>query len=800
MTTEPQLINTVCAPHCGNYPCEFQAWVKDSEIVRFRPHPQMTTAPCLKGFSLPDRLMNPERVLYPLRRVGPRGGGRWERISWQEALEAVSQGLEDAKVRHGNDSVAMYHYASQHTLPGGKNGAEASIFRLLNLWGGCVPAYQRGSLCWSPFIEVSRRLFGSWQTVEPQDGDCNWIVLWGNNPFETAVRGPLQSFRKAKKAGTKFAVIDPVASETVERLSPDEHLRLTPGTDIALALSMMEVILSKGLIDMKFLARYTNAPFLVQVHNGRFLREKDLRGSGSTEPLVWEESKGDFVPFPKARNPALSGQFSPGEVSCVTALDRLTQSAMAWPPERAAEVCGVPAEQIRRLALAFGKAGSGRAKVVVRYGGYQRNVNGEDAVAALHALNILTGNFRGVLTGDTSEVENYHGEEHATELTRVTDIGIQEVAKRYATPNPVLKRFPVNHLAEAILNPNRYGTNLHALLVMWGNPVNQNGDTKKTIEALKTLDFIAVSDIFLTATVQYADVVLPASTNLERYTLTEGCEVGRTFYPALYDDEPKMQLFYGKPVIPPRGESKDDFDIVCALAKVMGYGDAFPWTSAREWIEEMIDIARRNPRLPWLKDVTMERLEREGVVDIPVPRPGLSLALSTPSGRVELYNEGAIDRELSPVPCFGVEDGIRIGAITGNSYPLHFLTPKTIFRACSTFSNEGRIRRHNQRFNRLLMHPDDAVPRDIQDGDTIEVFNERGRIEVEVHVSSRGRPGVVRLPQGGYPEDGLVNILTSDALSGLSENAAYNACGVEVSLLSKDLEQEKAGRSAAKVL
>ena len=208
---------TLCAPHCGNNPCSFEVELSGKEIRSFKSHPKMRFKPCIKGFQIPGRYAHPDRLLHPMRRVGPKGSGpdggnRFERISWDEALDLVAQGLEAAKEKGGNESVIMYNYAGQHTLPGGKDAGPATILRLLNLWGGAVPAYERGSLCWKAFQMGTKDVFGHWQFRLRDTEKCDWIIIWGNNPVETAYRGHLQALQAAKRP-----------RDTIHRCGPGAH-------------------------------------------------------------------------------------------------------------------------------------------------------------------------------------------------------------------------------------------------------------------------------------------------------------------------------------------------------------------------------------------------------------------------------------------------------------------------------------------------------------------------------------------------------------------------------------------------
>lgn len=776
-----ELRNTLCAPHCGNHPCALQVEIQDGP-AGLKAHPRLRFPPCIKGFQLIDRLYHPDRVLHPMKRSGARGSGDWERVSWEEALDLVAEGLERAKARHGNRSVALYNYVGQHSLPGGVKGAKVTIHRLLSLWGGFVPAAERGDLCWGAYVQGSAALYGSWHVSLPPDEECVVVVIWGYNPLETGVRGPAQSLKRARRRGTRIVVVDPVRSPTAQRLA-DIHLPIRPGTDAPLALALLHEVLSRGWADESFLRRRTNAPFLVRGDSGRFLREGDITGGTSDAFVVLAEDEGPLVPVPpgpecpEGVEPSLTASLSVKGVPCRTAYLCLRDAVGAWPAERAASVCGVSVGAIRELAALLGSARA--AKVKLSQGGYQRNRGGETAVQAAGLLNVLTGRVRGMAT--PSHAEPPPRSEDPVGLRRFYSLGILDTAVRhYAVPNPVKDRFPVNRLAEAVLNPEAYGTDLRALLVMWGNPVGQNPDAEKTVRALQALDFVAVSDLFLTPTARWADVFLPVSTLMERTGILEGGEVAPTHLHDLRHLAPKRQLFFARRAVEPLGESRDDFEIICGLARRMGFGAQFPWRTADDWVEDVLGLARRDPSFPWLRDVTVERLEKECVVDLDIPPLADTWDLDTPSGRIEVYSEGLLLRGESPVPRWG-GDGEAVSAASsreGAEYPLTLVSPKTVFRAHSTFANHEKLLRLG--YNRALVHPEDAETRGIRDGDRVRIFNGRGETEIEARVTEDVRPGTVRVYSGGWPETGAANFLTSDRVTGYSESAAFNDCRVEM--------------------
>lgn len=763
--SQEKVVNNFCSPHCFNGPCEFQVTVRDGKAVRLRAHPKMNYPPCPKGWTNIKRLYHPDRLKYPMRRVGERGEGNWERISWDQALDTVASELNQIKAKYGNEALVMYHYVGSHGFPASFRGMKATIIRLLNLWGGCIPAYDRGSLCFQAFISASNHLFGGMNWALTADRECDLIIVWATNPMETHVRGVSQSFREAKKRGAKFIFIDPWFNPSAEELA-DEWIPIRPGTDIALALAMMNIIITEELYDKDFVIAHTNAPFLVRSDNGELLRERDIVAGGSDKYMVWDAAsdRAQTSDTPGIA-PALSGSYRPGGIECQPVWQRLIDNVTEWTPQQAEAVTSIPAQTVARIAREFGQAKGTKIHVGITPG-FNRASWGENAVYSIGTLNAITGNYLG-------SISRFYPR------TSAPEVGLSQTVKTLEVENQVKKRVPVNHLAEAILNPERYDTNIHSLFVMLGNPVNQHGNSNRTIEALKKLDFIAVCDSFMSATARYADILLPTCTFLEKTALEEGAEVGRTLFCLLYHIDPQPRLFYSERAVEPPGEAKDDFEIVCELAKKMGYGQYFPWQNAEEWIEEVLNLAKEDERFPWLKPVTLEQLKREGIVDLDMPPLQPTLNLRTPSGKVELYSEPLLKKGFDPMPVYREpEEGPLTTPDLCQKYPLNLVSPHFLGRSHSSFANQPEL--HKRFKPDVLMNSVDAQKRGIKSGDRVLVFNDRGSIKIEATVAEKIKPGVVRIYEGGWPEHGMANTLTRDALTTYGENATFNTCLVEV--------------------
>ncbi|MBI2918406.1 MAG: molybdopterin-dependent oxidoreductase [Chloroflexi bacterium] len=754
---EEKLVNVFCGPHCGAYVCEFQAVVKEGKVENLRIHPKTKHPPCAVGWTNAKRLYHPDRLLYPLKRVGERGDGKWERISWDEAMDYVAKGLTEVKQKYGNESIVLYSYVAHHGSPGGAADRSVTPLRLFNLWGGCIHLFDRGNLCAAAYWQSMRRFTGTIHLARPLPKDTELMVIWSSNPVATSRRITPRTIMESKEQyGLKVVVIDPQFTETAALLA-DEYLPIRPGTDAALALAWLRVIIAEGLYKKDVVLNHTNALFLVRSDNGKMLREKDV-GGPSDKYMVWDAKTQQARTFDTAGvEPALTGSQTVKGITVKPVWQRLIELVEPWTAAKAAEATGLPAESIVNLAREFG-----RKKSKIQFFPIPRfntTSYGEYASIASEMINVLSGGIIGRMVMR----ENPHA--HIDVGFHATHFDTQVV------PNPVSKKVPVGHLAEAILNPKRYGTNIKALYLFRANPVNQHASTQKTIEALKKLDLVVVADLFMSATAQYADIVLPACTYLERSSIREASPVGVGGW-TIYYDLPR-QLYYCDKAVEPLGESKDDYDITRLLAQKLGMGQDYPWRNAEEWIADNLEKAKENPKYPWLKDVTIDRLKREGIVDVPIPTPPIDWNMPTPSGRVEFYNEELIDMGYEPLPVYlPPRESPEGSPELYKKYPLQLLTSKFKLRPNSSYGNQPELR--EMYTPDVLMNPEDAAPRGIKDGDKVTVFNDRGQIHLKASVKEAIRPGVVRIYQGQWPADGNVNLLSSDELTLYGENPTYN--------------------------
>jgi anaerobic dimethyl sulfoxide reductase subunit A len=411
----------------------------------------------VRGFGAAERVNHPDRVLHPLRRVGPRGSGEFERISWDEALDTVAAQLQRVKATYGNAAILDASRSGNTALLHGR----VTVQRMLHMFGGCTELWS--NLSAEAEVFAVRYTYGpavEYKSAgrEPIDyPNSRLILMWGWSPGDGHFgTGTMQYLKWAKSQGTKIICVDPRVSRTSRQLA-DEHIHIRPSSDTAMLLAMAYVIVTEGLHDQAYCDR------LVQGLDEHTLPADAPRGSSWRSYLL-----------------GLS-------------------DGVRKTPEWAAPLCGVDATTIRRLAVEFATT-----KPAAMQMGYApgRTAYGEHAHRAAYALAAITGNV-GIPGGNagSSNGSRPHG------LKRLT-----------AGKNPAGARVAAPLLADVLARGRSggYPADIKLVYSACGDLVNQCGNVRKTIAALENVEFVVVHDHFITPTARFADIVLPATTFWER--------------------------------------------------------------------------------------------------------------------------------------------------------------------------------------------------------------------------------------------------------------------------------------------
>ena len=724
---ETRLVRTVCPAHCGIDACGILAHVKGDRVVKVEPadfpNPKDRRI-CLRGLSSLDITYHPDRLKHPLKRVGERGQGKFERISWDEALDTIADRFKEIAGRYGWSAIGW-------TLggPGAGTTKFGAYLRLASLTQSTrVSAWGYGDAglpCGSRIIFGTHTPFALLMaSLWTGESSPDMIVVWGSNPAESAPLNTMRPIMEAKEKGALLVVIDPRFTVTASKA--DAYLGLKPGTDSALALGLMHVILKKDLQDVAFIKRHTVGPYLVRTDTGEFLRGKDIGAEGSGEYVVWDNVSGS----PQARGasglePSLTGNYTANGLSCKPALQFLMDLAEEYPPERASEITGVPAETIARLAERLGSAGE---VIFVTHMGFTRTYHGDISLRSLGTVAALTGNLRATFRGGhRPAVLNWRPFLHAD------------------PDRPSYSRLGILQLYDAVISGRPFP--IKAVWFSFINFLNQCVDYNKIVnEFFPGLDFIVDVELFMTPTARYADILLPACSYLEFSDLI----------PFPY---PYVQL--QQKVIEPLHESRSDVDIASGLARRLGFADYFD-----QGEEGFIDLMIASGD-PSMEGVTRERLEQGPMTLNLIPDLGreVDIPFSTPSGKIELYSEGLREAgQALPVYLEPLETPLDP---VGKKYPLAFIQGHSRFRTHSMFANVSSLQQMNPG-PVVEINPVDAKKRNIADNDLVTVFNDRGRTTLKARVTEGVGPGVVNMTEGWWVEqfkEGGVNHLTHSVIN-----------------------------------
>ncbi|WP_119070409.1 DMSO/selenate family reductase complex A subunit [Aggregatilinea lenta] len=735
------VVPTSCAHNCGGR-CRILVHVQDGVIKRLttddRPDtledPQLRA--CQRGRSYRQRVYHTDRLKYPLKRVGKRGDGQYERISWDEAIATVAEAMQRIKDEYGPEAF-INHYASGAD---GMQGAGTSS-RLLNLFGGALNEYgSYSAACWEYMLP---RVLGTFTTANSRDDwkNSKLIVMFGYNPMEmVGGTNTMYYLKQAKQAGAKVIVIDPRQSMTA--VWADEWIPIHPGTDVALIAALAYVMISEGLHDQEFLDTYTSG------FDDAHLPEGIPNGNSYKSYVM-----GDQDDQPKT-------------------------------PEWAEAITGVSRERIVRLAreLALTKP----AAIYQGWGG-QRRAYGEQFVHAGITLAAMTGNIgiSGGSAGTGGMTSRYLptgslGVPNPIKLAistftwtdaivRGTEMGAADGVEGLADGQETLPyniKFIYNNAGNAL--------------------INQHGDINKTKEILaddSLVEFIVTHEQFMTPSAKFSDIILPATTWMETESMTTSWVMGDTVY-------------YMNKVIEPLFECKPDFEICALIADQLGLGDQYrdgketheDWI--REWTAGLKDV---DPTFDF------DTFKANGVHVVLYDKPAIGLsefradpeanALSTPSGKIEIFCQAkwAADDpvEIPAVASYIPEwEGPQSDLVA--QYPLQIQGHHFHARSHSTYDNIEWLRESMPQ--RLFMNPVDADARGIEDGDKVRIFNDRGEVIIPVRVTKRIMPGVLDLPQGAWydPDEngidraGCINVLTSHHPTPFAKGTSQHTNLVEV--------------------
>ena len=703
MTSTLDTVNGTCHHDCPDS-CGWTVTIDDSGsepvAVRLRgtpAHPFSAGELCPKVNRFLDRVYSPDRVLHPLRRVGPKGSGQFEQITWDDALSEIAERLHGVIAQHGPTAVLPFSDAGNQSL--------LSLMGLSGRFFGHLGASRLDRGICGPTAGAGYAMTnGSGRSMDPVELEhSRLIIIWGSNTKLTN-RHLWPTIDKARTRGARLVVIDPIRTITADALDEaqgDRFIQPLPGTDVALMLAMMHVIIRDGLTHDEWINAHTSG------------------------------------------------------------YDELRAAVAEWTPDRAGDVTGLDPTAITDLARDYATIRPAGIRSLI---GPEHHENGAMFFRTLACLPALIGAWAERGGGVSRSVGWWtDGQIDETAFLR-PDLGIGPDGRLARTLN-------MSRLGEILTEPSAgcdSGPGIHALVVWNSNPLVIVPNAEATRRGLERSDlFTVVHEQFLTDTAQYADIVIPATTQLETTDVVL----------------PWGHLWIGwnEAAIPPQGEACSNTDLFRRLAGAMGY------TESALFVDDHTLLRQALP------GIDLDELRTTGWWRAPYPDDGRPFGdgeFDTRSGRVELASDTLESLGHPRVPTFvAPREGPHGDPELVGRYPLQLLTPKHHNR----FLNSGysHLPKHGPAEGGPFVELDatDATQRGLADGDPARVWNDRASMTVPVRVSDRVRSGVVAVPFGWWRQhhsDGVVaNSLTNDTLTEWGGGVAYSDTLVQVERANK---------------
>ncbi|WP_202983591.1 DMSO/selenate family reductase complex A subunit [Ferrimonas lipolytica] len=761
---DKQVVWSACTVNCGSR-CPLRMHVKDGEIIFVETDntgeddydkQDVQVRACLRGRSLRRRIYNPDRLKYPLKRIGARGEGKFKRISWDEAYDEIVASLARIRKDYGNEAIYLNYGTG--TLGGTVTKSwpqgRSLIARLMNLNGGYLNHY--GDYSTGQITQGLDYTYGGGWGYGNSFSDlvnAKLVVQFGNNPAETRMSGGglvHHYVESVNRSDAKVIMIDPRHNDTVAGRN-DQWVPLRPGTDTALISAIAYEMICNDWVDQPFLDKYCVG--------------YDAKSLPASAP-----KNSDYKSY-------ILGK---GEDN--------TAKTPLW----AEPICGIPADVIKDLAKQIGTT---KPCAILQGWGLQRTANGEIASRAVAMLAILTGNV-GINGGGTGARES----DSSIPFVRFPALTnpVETAISHFMWTDAIARGTQMTATKDGVRGKDKLDVPIKFIWNYAGNClINQHSDINRTDAILKNekdCEMIVVIDNHMTSSAKYADIVLPDLTIAEQSDFAMDGKAANMPY-----------FIFADKAIEPQFESRGIYQICSDLAKRLGVEQEFTEGRTQEgWLRHLYQLTRAND--PMLPD--FETMRQQGIYKRPVKehfvaykdfrKDPINNPLGTPSGKIEIYSERlaniAQSWELTegdvihPLPVHvshaeGYDDPLR------KEYPLQLVGFHFKSRTHSTYGSVDVLKGAAR--DTLWMNPLDAHSRGVENGDRIRIFNGRGEIHIEAKVTPRIMPGTVALSQGAwYAPDGskvdqgaCINTLTSQRPSPLAKSNPQHTNLVEVQAL-----------------
>lgn len=717
---EPRMIRSAGVNNCGGN-CKLEVWVAEGCVLDISADTVMDgiqLRACPRGRGYRNTYFNARtRLRYPMKRRGPRGSGKFERISYEEAAGAIADKMQETLEKYGPGSRYMLYSTGVCAVV----RPDHLMKRLLCLNGGYLQHYNSYSSAQTNYI--TPYVLGQVASANHVSDVMNskLVIMWGHNTAETII-GPFRNYylAKAKEAGTKIIVIDPRMSESAISFA-DEWIPIRPGSDTALANAMAFVIFSKNLQDKDFLDKFC---------------------IGHDEGHMPEG-----IPANESYKSYLFGM----------------QDGEPKDPKWAEKITGIPAEKIEELAIEYATT---KPACILPGLGIQRSIGGENAARATIALAAITGNI-GKKGGGASGTVTPQGHYEAPEVYK------PENGCKYSTPvflwTKIIEHWQdMDPVKDGIKGTDKLPCGIKLLFSLASNVlINQHSDindTKRILSDTSLCEMIVISDVFMTPSARWGDYVMPAPTLFETENM-----------PSVWASDD--YVLYGNKCTDPIFGSLYEYEWMKMIAKKLNLYDEFVdgCPAPRDWHRRIYenDLRLKEPELPDFDTF----MEKGGHMYSEPPKETVAFRINveegvpfnTPSGKVEIFSKTLYDMnnpEIGGVPIWweGPEGPCDVEGM--KKYPLQLIGYHTKRRCHSIHDQNPWMEELDP--PAIWIHPEDASARGIKDGDLCEIFNDRGVVRIPAKVTDRIIKGACAMSQGGWytpDKDGVdtrgsINVLT----------------------------------------
>lgn len=693
-----QLVYGCCSPECQHH--LLKGYVRDGKLVKVESGEVNESPACARGFARVELCNSDKRLTKPLKLVGEKGSGDFEEITWDEAYDLIQEKIQYALDNGGSQSIIVQGGSGNFSSLTSSMGA-------LGSWLGGTTAIT-GNFCCAGIDSGLGTILGSRTTpLRNELEKADYIIAWGNNPVVT-MTGYFGRFQKMMDNGGTLCTIDPFLSETADK--SQEWIQPWPGTDSAVALAMLKIVIDEGLTDEEYLIAHTTAPCLIdkKTNAPAFTDASDDTTyqvyDPTTKTLVAHDAAGVTPPLTVA-DTEIANDY-------VTIYDLIKAEANKWGKEAVEAESGCSYDDIARIARDY--ANADKAIIIQNMGGYQRTENGAYATATQVYLALFCGHVGhegdGLYDAGGSSALVPSGSAFETN----PDAGQYEA-------------IPFPHFGEMVLEDKP--TKINFMWVDCGNPVAQMPNTNMWKKALAHIPFVVKVDQFMNSTCLWSDLVLPNTALFETPNITHSAR--------------SAVIQISEAGVTPPGEAKTDLEITAEVAKRFGFEKYFN-EDPSVYISRVLEGS----------GVTYEELvEKKGVNAWDLVPGWIAYKdgnFDTSTGKAHLWVQAWVDEGFPPIACHQrpVEHPLNADSELAKKYPLAAVQRKTRHQVHTIFNNLESMLSMDGHKPLIVLHPDDASARSIAMGDDITVYNDRGEHSGVALVSENVKPGVVVLQNG----------------------------------------------------